>query len=107
MKRKIEQRHISIINFIFNKLFTYLQPIEISKKGDWISDEGHKDKKRRWTIYYAECNFANIPNIPLIYLDVTLEIDEHVIIIKGNDFCYQFTPEQILTIWKRLKKAIN
>ena len=92
------------LKFIFDKLITYLSPIETSKKRDYTYDPGHDNKKRSWVIYYATCNFMNKDNIKIPFVGISLDITEEMITINSENFRYEFAPEQILTIYKRIKK---
>ena len=95
------------LKFIFEKLITYLSPIETSKQRDWTNDPGHNNVKRWWTIYFAECIFRNKDNIKIPFADISLDITEEMITINSENFRYEFAPEQILTMYKRIKKIKN
>ena len=92
------------LKFIFDKLMTYLSPVETSKTRDYTYDPGHDDIKRWWTIYFAECNFMNKDSIKIPFAGISLDITEEMITINNENFRYEFAPEQILTIYKRIKK---
>ena len=93
------------IKMVFEKLMVYLIPKEIKRQTEtyWATD----NKRHTYTIIKAECNFINSKNINLPFEDILLEVNEENILILGENFEYNFAPDQILTIWKRIKKTLN
>lgn len=92
------------IKVVFEKLITYLAPKEISKRSETFWD--YTNKKKSYSIIHAECNFLNT-NIPLPYSDIIVEVTESNICILSDNFEYNFAPDQILTIWNRIKKTLK
>ena len=101
MKTKTDPQN-ELIRLMFEKLLTWLQPVETSRSKDYTW--GYNNKKRYWEIIFAQCNFSNAENIP-VPEGIKLTITEEMITISGNDFEYKFAPDMILTVWNRLKKA--
>lgn len=94
------------IRFIFNQLITWLQPVETScKKYPNEKYDRYGFDHPGYSIYFNDCNFENTKNIENPFPDISLKIDEKMIIFAGPNFKYQFAPDQILTIWNRMKKA--
>ena len=73
-------------------------------KKNWVYIPGHENKKRFWAIYFAECNFMNKDSIKIPFANISLNITEEMITINSENFRYEFAPEQILTMYKRIKK---
>ena len=94
------------IDYLFNQLLTWLSPELIKEKKDhtWVP---WNQKKRYWTISFAECHFENKGNIINPFADIEVDVSEKMITMRNNVFCYQFPPDQILTIWRRIKKALK
>jgi len=94
------------IDYLFNQLLTWLSPEmkEEKKESCW---DYRTYKKKYWTISFAECHFENKGNIINPFADIGMDVSEEMITIKNHVFCYQFPPDQILTIWKRIKKALK
>lgn len=94
------------IKVVFEKLLTYLAPKEIHKKSYPAKTYAYGIKEPGYTIYKAECSFLNT-NIPLPYSDIIVEVTETNICILSDNFEYNFAPDQILTIWNRIKKTLK
>ena len=94
------------LSIVFEKLMTYLSPVEKSKRY-------YKPEKSIWnchpgyTEYFAECNFLNAENIPLPFNDILIEAKENNILIMAENFEMNIAPDQILTIYTRMKKALK
>ena len=105
-----EVKHFSLtdkIKIVLDKLCTNLQVTETNKKGDWITDPGHDDKKRRWIVYINTCNFNNVNNIKLPFEEIDLQVTEEKITVTGPNYNLTFAPDQLLTITNRYKKIKN
>jgi ABC-type long-subunit fatty acid transport system fused permease/ATPase subunit len=94
------------IKATFEKLLIYLQPKETSKQNStyWSCVD---NKRHTYTVKFAECSFLNCKNIPLPYSDILVEVTEQNICIIADNLEYNFAPDQILTIWNRIKKTLN
>jgi hypothetical protein len=93
------------LKLVFDHLINILQPIEISRKKETYYDKLYLGlKKRSYTIIFNECNFDNVSNIPAIpgYL---IEVNKDNICIMSDDLEYNIAPNQLLTIWNRIKKS--
>jgi hypothetical protein len=106
MKTKTELTQNEKIKVIFDKLLAYLSPVETERKTDYTYD-AWSDKKRTWTILFAECNFENANKMPDLFTDFAVEIKENNILILGENIEYNFAPDQILTIYNRIKKTLK
>ena len=95
--------HNDKINWIFKKLLAELKPVTLSKRTDkaWLRAGHHKS----YEIIIAECIKVKNTNIKIPFPDVSLSIKEDCIIIKGENFKYEFAPNMILTVWERWQKA--
>jgi hypothetical protein len=107
MKTKKELTQNEKLMVIFDKLLIYLSPTELKKDyykpehGMWCNHPG-------FSIYKAECNFLNANNMPDLFLeDFAVEIKEDNILIMGENMEYNFAPDQILTIYNRIKKTLK
>jgi hypothetical protein len=87
----------------FETLITYLQPKEVSKGKQtyWSTCD---NKYHSYQFKYVECSFLNSENIPLPYSDILVEVTKSNICIMGEDLEYNFAPDQILTIYNRIRK---
>jgi hypothetical protein len=100
--------HNNTLRVIFDKLLTYLQPVETSrKKESYYVANRYDNKKASYTVIFNSCNFSNIGSLPLSFDDIKLTVTEQMITISGTTFKYQFAPDQLLTIYNRLKKIIK
>lgn len=91
---------------VFEKLLIYLSPKEISKKTIRYYKSYFDNKQSTYTVIFAECSFLNT-HIPIPYNDILVEITPDNICILSDNSEYNFKPDQILTIWSRIKKTLN
>ena len=91
------------LRLVFESLINILSPIETDKKTITYYSEC-TGKKCNYKVYNSECNFSNISNYPNIpgYL---IEINENNILILNDNLEYNINPDQLLTIWNRIKKT--
>jgi hypothetical protein len=105
------------IRFIFEQLIIWLQVTETScKKHPLKRRYNNEIWNYSYAIYFNTCNFENVKNIQNPFPDIDLQVSEETIIIEGFEnrgkrkivnFKYQFAPDQILTIWNRLKRILK
>ena len=109
MKTKTELTTNDKLMVIFDKLLVYLSPKETKK--DKISSykySGYNMKKQYHTYITAECNFLNVKNMPDLFPnEFAVEIKEDNILIMGENMEMNFAPDQILTIYNRIKKTLK
>jgi len=92
--------------YIFKQLNMLVQPvIEKTTERIW---EGDKYK----TFTFLKCSTYNEKGIPLIknielpFTDIGIKVEDGLIEITGEKFCYRFPPDMMPEIWRRLKKKL-
>ncbi len=93
--------------YIFKQLNLLLQPIT-EKKHETI----HFDYSQKKSITYLVCLTFNENGIPLIanielpFIGIEIKVENELIQITGEKFCYKFPPEMMPEIWRRLKRML-
>lgn len=92
------------LKLVFESLLNILSPIEIDKKTIRYFKTYFDNRQSTYTIKFAKCNFDNINLIPEIpgYL---IEVNENNICILNDNLEYNIAPDQLLTIYNRIKKT--
>jgi hypothetical protein len=96
--------HNDKIEWVFKKLLAELKPTTLSRKVEtsWY----HNGHRGSYEIIIAECHKIKT-TIKVPFPDISLSIKEDCIIIKGENFKYEFASNMILTVWTRLQKQIR
>jgi hypothetical protein len=94
------------LKLVFEKLLIYLNPEEI--------ENAKNDPRYYWKLRYnkdkyqfCKCNFDNIKNIKIPLDDFLIEVTEDNIYILSDDLEYNIAPDQLLTIYNRIKKTLK
>jgi hypothetical protein len=109
MKTKIEKTELTLndkLKIIFEKLIHYLSPTEINNQ-DLFYYTYIKNKRIKYTVSEAKCNFMNVNNIVSPFDDILLEVNESGITILSENMELFFIPEQLLTVYNRIKKVLK
>ena len=94
------------LNILLSSIVNCLQVTEKSKK-KFAKNISYYGTTPGYTTFFANYDLTNKDNIKNEFTDMSVNITEEMITIEGPDFCYQFVPEQILTVQNRIKKINN
>ena len=100
MKTNFQQTEI--LKKILETLIIFLNVTETERKNEsfWDCD----GKKRKYTIIFANCNFHCTNPVIKNIAGYKVKISDSIITIENKTSKYEFVPDQILTIYERIKK---
>ena len=89
--------------YIFKQLNTLLQPITEKTSHSY---DYNKHTRYLKCLTYNENGVPSINNIELPFIDMKIKVENRLIKITGEKFCYSFPPEMMPEIWRRLKRML-
>ena len=87
--------------YIFKQLNSLLQPIEDPYSYNYITIT-----KRIPVFIINEEGVKLVNNIELPFEGIGIKIKDNLIEITGEKFCYEFPPDMMPEIWRRLKRML-
>ena len=97
--------------YIFKQLNMVLQPKEVPNEYNYINISGKywNAPTRIKRIPVFSTNEKGIPlinNIELPFVGMEIKVEDNLIEITGEKFCYRFPPDMMPEIWRRLKRML-